>query len=133
MEMGGSSGPDDNAEFRFWILSCMMTSQYSQNNTQLMLKYNSIIFTRLKVYFRDANILTSNNCNSYRSYSSFSTNKSNIEFQREKNIMEDLDLALSGLEKVHKVVNDVSPFLSILTVASKGFHLTVICRRNRNQ
>ena len=74
-----------------------------------MLKYNSIIFTRLKVYFRDANILTSNNCNSYRSYSSFSTNKSNIEFHREKT-MEDLDLALSGLEKVHKVVNDVSPF-----------------------
>ena len=32
--------------------------------------------------------------------------------------MEDLDLALSGLEKVHKVVNDVSPFLSILTVTS---------------
>ena len=31
--------------------------------------------------------------------------------------MEDLDLALSGLEKIHKVVNNVSPFLvtSMLT------------------
>ena len=27
--------------------------------------------------------------------------------------MEDLDLALSGLEKIHKVVNDVSPLKRI--------------------
>merc|ERR1711917_140541 len=38
----------------------------------------------------------------------------NIQFkvkisQRKKIIMEDLDLALSGLEKVHKVVNDAKP------------------------
>merc|ERR1712131_546782 len=51
----------------------------------------------LKVYFRD--ILTSNNC------IRFYCHIINI-ISRE---MEDLDLALSGLEKVHKVVNDAKP------------------------
>ena len=38
--------------------------------------------------------------------------------------MEDLDLALSGLEKIHKVVNDVSPFFCNIDV--DNFEISVI-------